>query len=1496
MAYGVKYRCTHKELSGDSGETTFIIEILEDGFTGTVTEVTGLGDVFRLNYDKVDPRNPTESPVQKGRMEFYLAVEGASELAILEEFLAADEDQYQMRLKQDGNIRWTGYILTDLLEYSEGDYPFRGKIVAKDLTRLAGVDFPLTDDRVTLITTLADFLDDVGLGLDIYTYTNWITNNTTNSDDFLNQIYNERRAFREFGRTGDEDPQPITILECLERFLRNYGLILRQENNAWRVYQLTALSDPLNVDEFVYDSTGTKTATNLDQDLTISIDKVNRYLLPPSTNEINPGIKRAKVKFDHRNRISGILFPEEVEITDSGSEIFSEPFISDGNQTLNITGLVRAVMRTGAADAKADLSIVIERTGLPNYYLDEDGDNWITSGTGFAPLELIDMGGDIWQRNFDILTPELPADADGVLRITLSNAYASNTMPQAAQTTFWRDVALEIRNINSSVSVDYQLTQTGGYSTNFDLAPTWFGDGPNSFAVSALRYGTGDNEITETDWQFRGTTTGYRKMHENLLKEIIDTQRSARRNIQAQLWGDYNSTQIVSHDSKYFFFLGGDLTGRNYWNAQILEINIAIGTDTFEEILKYSEGDESGGTTTSSTSTGGGVTVTEGDNRWLNESANLSDLDSPSTAITNLGVTATAAELNRLDGTLSTVQANLGLRDGSADLDLNSLTINGAEEGPVLSNSRTNAPRALTIQPTGGNNVGSAEVYPHGTDDRSHFVVANSSDFDNNGAVKWELDGTQASMWAYTKGTGGVMPTNFIFRDFADGVWFEQDARFHEDVMIGINQDPSAPLDIHHGADDFTGIRLGNTIDASFDTGIYLRTLGIGKIRTGTTGELHLEGGNAVKVFNGSSYGDAEINMPGSVQIGRYLDSATDNTPEIASIQNLDDSTYTARFFGDQRTEFFGDTETDNFSSGWAGTGWQGSYRADWEMQNLRVRGALRVYEFIAKQLSSIGGTEILSIANAKIQSIDTVNNIITVDNVSGTARTPFKQNDLWIVQVVDINNDLESGGTGSIVYRVRGTVTDTAATDGTLNGDQIRVSVDAGSLDGLSALEEQDLIVAYGNTTDTNRQAIMYRNVDRSEDNLIMRVQTDITQFSDLQDPLNTKVAFGDINGYGPFTSETFGFYAQDNFYLDLDSGAMNIGKDAGGAGVDGIHLGANDYWYTDKTGSVGGGILNWTGSQVDIAGFTADSTDLYSNAGAGQVRLWGQSSLLGMRIVPDTNDLGDRIDILFNDSTGAWGIRGVKNGSDLFRLGDTNRIAGSYFDATDLWGGSATKDNAALRFDFANNTITVASGGEITNSGSDYSITDSGFNVTENSSFLSRNAYTIGADRGAFWGDGTDIILESRDLTGGDLNIRSLGGVINLNTAGSATDTNLYGYNYFERFQQQADETRTLLSSGEDSLTIDAPIVRLTSINSGAILARFDIGTSPNTDRSFSFMLVNDSGTNLTIRDQSNSSLTGDNIKTSAGVDRLLQDGGSLPVTYISSTGNYHIGQDRT
>lgn len=135
---------------------------------------------------------------------------------------------------------------------------------------------------------------------------------------------------------------------------------------------------------------------------------------------------------------------------------------------------------------------------------------------------------------------------------------------------------------------------------------------------------------------------------------------------------------------------------------------------------------------------------------------------------------------------------------------------------PRLSNIRGGTSPELSVQPNGGDNVGSALLYPSGTSTRAHWMVANASDPNNFGAIKLELDGATGRMEAFTKGTGGTLPDTFVFRDFSEGV------------------------EISHPGDQLNALQVGNNNDVFSDTGIYLRTVGLGQIRVGGNGRLGL--------------------------------------------------------------------------------------------------------------------------------------------------------------------------------------------------------------------------------------------------------------------------------------------------------------------------------------------------------------------------------------------------------------------------------------------------------------------------------------------------------------------------------------------------------------------------------------------------------------------------------------------------------------------------------
>lgn len=105
MAYQPKYRLEHKT-STNGTENTHRIDILQDGYVGSVTTIKGnmSSGVFKHIYEDLDPKEPYNNPLQKSRLELFLQVRsqgadaelGYNGQAILQEIFAADELEFKM--------------------------------------------------------------------------------------------------------------------------------------------------------------------------------------------------------------------------------------------------------------------------------------------------------------------------------------------------------------------------------------------------------------------------------------------------------------------------------------------------------------------------------------------------------------------------------------------------------------------------------------------------------------------------------------------------------------------------------------------------------------------------------------------------------------------------------------------------------------------------------------------------------------------------------------------------------------------------------------------------------------------------------------------------------------------------------------------------------------------------------------------------------------------------------------------------------------------------------------------------------------------------------------------------------------------------------------------------------------------------------------------------------------------------------------------------------
>ena len=512
----------------------------------------------------------------------------------------------------------------------------------------------------------------------------------------------------------------------------------------------------------------------------------------------------------------------------------------------------------------------------------------------------------------------------------------------------------------------------------------------------------------------------------------------------------------------------------------------------------------------------------------------------------------------------------------------------------------------------------------------------------------------------------------------------------------------------------------GNGITLSSATGnVTVTNSGVLSITGGTSLDASASTGSVTLGVTDDSIGDTQL----TYNTGQHLTTstgvtfATVNTGQGANelyAMNQNVRTTDNVQFGDIIVD--GDDITSNpFSSGFTGGGWKIDNTAHAEFSSASIRGTLSVYELLLQQLRATNGSVLIT-AVAKVESISS--NDITFEDPSDNGVCPFHTNDIVMVQRADLTGTSgadNGGGTLNIIRRIVRRVT-------SVSGRTITVTRDGDLPADTGAFGVGDDVVRVGNTTNTNRDAILYLSADDSKAPYLV-IKDGVNSWANWNSASTEKARLGRLDGITDTDagltgsqSNLYGLYS-DSVYLKghifATSGkiggiSMASSKIYTGTGT---YNNANTGFYIDSSSNFSlGGKLAYNNSVLSldgtvVIGSTAASAIETKANGANQdssstIQAGTTKANVGLGSVDDTSDATQQTNTLSAATKSDVGLSAVDNTSDSSVLGTAATAANSATKTAGYVGGWQINSTSIIGVASGSAQIVLTASGNIATS----------------------------------------------------------------------------------------------------------------------------------------------------------------------------------------------------
>ena len=265
MAFAVKYRIEFQTLKGRDVR----IDIEENAFAGSITELTATGNPLEINYPNA------EFEKTAGIRESKVRIRILSDAVSAADFLTTSDTQYKVNIYINNTLEWAGWLDNDILREPFLDTPEQIELSATDgLSLLKSIPLAnLSDGQVWGIDRVKNFiafaLDKTELGLSWYSFINMYPAGAdqrgVNSDfDAFYYSYILSHTFLEGPREFND------CYTVLSKIMQAFGCTLQQSRGAWYIVQ-TNDRFAGDLDGTIRNSSGTATGTALNQNFTFDI-------------------------------------------------------------------------------------------------------------------------------------------------------------------------------------------------------------------------------------------------------------------------------------------------------------------------------------------------------------------------------------------------------------------------------------------------------------------------------------------------------------------------------------------------------------------------------------------------------------------------------------------------------------------------------------------------------------------------------------------------------------------------------------------------------------------------------------------------------------------------------------------------------------------------------------------------------------------------------------------------------------------------------------------------------------------------------------------------------------------------------------------------------------------------------------------------------------------------------------------------------------------------